>query len=59
MALSREDKIRLAYKANRNALVKQGVPDRLHERTLLYVSELFNVSPLRVQKIVAESNTKN
>jgi hypothetical protein len=55
--MSREDKIYLAYKANKAALVKQGIEDRVHARVLLYLSELFNLSPLTVHKIVADRQT--
>lgn len=58
MAQTREDRIYLAYKANKKALYKEGV-DRVHARTLLYLSELFNLSPLRIQKIVADRRQKD
>lgn len=57
MAQSREDRIYLAYKANKKALSKQGV-DRIHARTLLYVSELFSLSPLKIQQIVTQRRNK-
>jgi hypothetical protein len=57
MPQTREDRIYLAYKANKKALYKEGV-DRVHARTLLYLSELFSLSPLTIQKIVAERNKK-
>lgn len=57
MAQTREDRIYLAYKANKNALTKQGA-DRVHARTLLYVSELFSLSPLAIQRIVTERRNK-
>jgi hypothetical protein len=58
MAKTLDDTIYLAYKRNKSALDKEGV-DRTHARALLYVSELFKISPLRVQKIVANRGTKN
>lgn len=58
MAQTREDRIYLAYKANKKALAKQGV-DRLHARTLLYVSELFSLSPLKIQQIVTQRRNKD
>lgn len=51
MAKTLDEKIYLAYKLNKSALDKEGL-DRTHARALLYVSELFNVSPLRIQRIV-------
>lgn len=57
MAKTLDDKIYLAYKLNKTALDKEGV-DRTHARALLYVSELFNISPLRVQRIVAIKGDK-
>jgi 3-hydroxy-3-methylglutaryl CoA synthase len=53
MPMSREDRIYLAYKANEKALNREGL-DRVHARALLYVSERFALSPLIIQKIVAE-----
>jgi hypothetical protein len=58
MAKKLEDKIYLAYKLNKSALDKEGL-DRAHARALLYVSELFKISPLRIQKIVSDRDTKN
>lgn len=58
MAKKLDEKIYLAYKLNRSALDKEGL-DRTHARALLYVSELFNISPLRIQKIVSDRGTKN
>jgi hypothetical protein len=57
MAQTREDRIYLAYKAHKKALYKEEV-DRVHARTLLYLAELFNLSPLQIQRIVAERNKK-
>lgn len=51
MPQSREDKIRLAYKAIKKKVLKEGL-DREHERTLLAVAEAFDLSPLMVHKIV-------
>jgi hypothetical protein len=58
MAKKLDDSIYLAYKRNKSALDKEGV-DRTHARALLYVSELFKISPLKAQQIVAERSTKN
>lgn len=58
MAQSREDRIYLAYKATKAAFLKEGITDRVHGRTLLYLAEIFNVNPLRVQKIVQDRREK-
>lgn len=58
MPQSREDRIYLAYKATRASLEKQGLTDRLHGHTLLYLAEIFSVNPLRVQKIVEDRREK-
>lgn len=58
MAQSREDRIYLAYKATKAAFLKEGINDRVHGRTLLYLAELFNVNPLRIQKIVNDRKPK-
>jgi len=54
MAQSREDKIYLAYKVTKASLEKQGLTDRLHGRTLLYLAEIFSINPLAVQRIINE-----
>lgn len=54
MAQSREDKIFLTYMMIKNNLTKQGVTDRLHGRTVLYLAEVFNLSPLTIQRIINE-----
>lgn len=57
MAKTLDDKIFLAYKLNKTALDREGL-DRTHARALLYVSELFKISPLRIQRIVTNRGTK-
>jgi hypothetical protein len=51
MALSREDRIYLAYKGIKSKVQKQGL-DREHARAVLYIAEAFSISPLKVQQIV-------
>jgi hypothetical protein len=58
MPKSREDRIYLAYKATKAALEKQGLTDRLHGRTLLYLAEIFSVNPLTIQKIIEQRRDK-
>jgi hypothetical protein len=58
MPQSREDRIYLAYTAAKAAFIREGITDRVHGRTLLYIAELFNVNPLRVQKIVRTKQPK-
>lgn len=58
MAQSREDKIYLTYTLIKKNLTKQGVTDRLHGRTVLYLAEVFGVSPLTVQRIINERKEK-
>lgn len=58
MPKSREERIYLAYKATKASLEKQGLTDRLHGRTLLYLAEIFSVNPLTVQKIVQQRRDK-
>ena len=58
MPQTREDRIYLAYKATKAAFMREGITDRVHGRTLLYLAELFNVNPLRVQKIVNDRKPK-
>jgi hypothetical protein len=36
------------------SLTKQGVTDRLHGRTVLYLAEVFDLSPLVIQQIINE-----
>lgn len=57
MAQTREDRIYLAYKANKKALTKEGL-DRVHARALLYLAERFNLSPLKIHKIVSDRDAK-
>lgn len=57
MGLSREDRIYLAYQANKKALSREGL-DRVHARTLLYLSEAFSLSPLKIQQIVDQRRKK-
>ena len=57
MGLSREDRIYLAYQSNKKALSKEGL-DRVHARTLLYLSETFSMSPLKIQQIVDQRQKK-
>lgn len=53
MALSREDKIYLAYKRTKSAAEKEGLlPGIAHARSVLYISEVFSLSPIRVMQIV-------
>lgn len=52
MALSREDRIRLAYKSIKVKIKKEGL-DREHARAILYIAEAFSISPLKVQQLVA------
>lgn len=52
MAQSRADKIYLAYKVTRAAFTREGITDRVHGRTLLYLAEVFGVNPLAIQKII-------
>jgi hypothetical protein len=52
MPLSRQDRIYLAYTATKAAFIKEGITDRVHGRTLLYLAEIFNVNPLAIQKII-------
>jgi hypothetical protein len=54
MPQSREDRIYLAYKTTKAKLQSEGLTDRLHGRTLLYIAQVFNVSPLVIQKIVRD-----
>jgi hypothetical protein len=54
MALSREDRIRLAYKSIVQKIKKEGL-DREHARAVLYIAEAFSITPLKVQKIVARN----
>lgn len=58
MAQTREDKIYLAYTATKASLQKEGLDDKLHGRTLLYLAEVFKVSPLVIQQIVSERRGK-
>lgn len=58
MGQSREDKIFLTYTMIKNNLTKQGVTDRLHGRTVLYLAEIFNVSPITVQRIINDRKEK-
>jgi len=52
MALPKEDRIYLAYKTIMAKIKKEGL-DREHARAILYIAEAFNISVLKVQKIVA------
>lgn len=54
MAQSREDKIHLTYTMIKSNLGKQGITDRLHGRTVLYLAEVFDLSPLVIQQIINE-----
>jgi hypothetical protein len=52
MGQSREDKIHLTYTLIKSNLGKQGITDRLHGRTVLYLAEVFDLSPLVIQRII-------
>lgn len=52
MAQSRADKIFLTYTMVKNNLAKEGISDRLHGRTVLYLAEVFDLSPLVIQQII-------
>lgn len=52
MSQSREDKIHLSYTLIKANLAKQGIEDRLHGRTVLYLAEVFDLSPLVIQQII-------
>lgn len=51
--MARDEKIYLAYLSVKSSLSNQGA-DRVHARALIRVSELFKISPLKVQQIVRE-----
>lgn len=51
MALSREDKIFLAYGSIRSKIEREEL-DRPHARALLYIAERFSISPLKADLIV-------
>jgi hypothetical protein len=54
MALSREDRIYLAYKRVKSAAESEGLPPgTAHARSVLYISEVFDLSPLKVMALVA------
>lgn len=53
MPLSREDRIYLKYKATRASAEKEGLrPGVAHARSVLYTSEIFSISPIKMLQIV-------
>lgn len=51
MPQSREDRIYLAYKAQKAKLAKEGV-EKIHAHAVIVVGATFALSPLKVQQIV-------
>ena len=57
MGVDRDAKIILTYSMIRKRLEREGA-DKLHGRTILCVAEMFNVSPLYVQRLIKEKSRK-
>ena len=51
MPQSREDRIYLAYKAQKAKFAKEGV-GQLHAHAVVQIGKIFEISPLKVQQIV-------